>query len=302
VGTIASEVLFDRPDMLKETTSQALNRFNSDPRHYQLLFLLLFLITGLFWLDWHLQPLQIPFTFLTAILTQWLAIRAFNIPLNSLKSAIITSFSLCLLFRSDSLHVIVLAAFLSIAFKFVFRIQNRHFINPANAGICCTILLTGDGWISPGQWGSGQIWLLLIGILGWIIVSKAARIGLAAGFLAGYIGGLFVRMILWQDWPLDALTHVFTSGSLLLFSFFMITDPASTPIRKEMRILWSILVGLLAFYLQAFHWVNGAPIWALFMLSPLIPIMNNGKEILHRLKGISLCTFLPLTNRFQKQP
>ena len=213
-------------------------------------------------------------TFLTASVTQLIAIRIFRIPLHSLKSALISSFSLCLLFRSDSLYIIALAACLSIAFKFIFRINDRHFINPANAGICTTILLTGDGWISPGQWGSGQAWIFLIGILGWIIVSKAARIELTAGFLTGYIGGLFVRMILWQSWPVDALTHAFTSGSLLLFSFFMITDPSSTPIRKEMRIAWSFLVGILAFYLQAFHWVNGAPIWALFLLSPLIPLFN----------------------------
>lgn len=247
----------------------------SDARHYQILFLFTFLMTGLFGLDWQLQTFQIPTTLAVAISTQWAGVRLFKAPMHSLKSALITSLSLCLLFRSESIATVALAAFLSIALKFMFRIGGRHFINPANAGICTTILLTGEGWISPGQWGSDQTWLLLIGILGWLVVSKAVRMELTFGFLGGFIGGLSVRMILWQDWPMDALTHVLTSGSLLLFSFFMITDPASTPATKSMRILWSVMVGIMAFYLQAFHWVNGAPLWALFFLSPLAPVLNS---------------------------
>lgn len=274
--------------MLTDTMQTTLHRFRSDARNYQILFLFIFLMTGLWGLDWHLTPLQVPTTLLVALTTQWVGIRLFKVPLDSFKSALITSISLCLLFRSDSLAIIALASFLSIAFKFIFRIQGRHFINPANAGICTTILLTGQGWISPGQWGSDHAWLMLIGIMGWIVASKALRIELTAGFLAGFIGGLFVRMILWQDWPLDALTHVFTSGSLLLFSFFMITDPASTPTDKKMRVIWAMLVGLLAFYLQAFHWVNGAPIWSLFLLSLLTPVINNSKGMLDWLKSIRI--------------
>jgi drug/metabolite transporter (DMT)-like permease len=54
----------------------------------------------------------------------------------------------------------------------------------------------------------------------------------------------------------------------------MITDPASTPSHKIVRILWAFSVGLLAFYLQAYHWVNGSPLWALFLLSPLTPVLD----------------------------
>ncbi|MFN8154368.1 MAG: RnfABCDGE type electron transport complex subunit D [Bacteroidia bacterium] len=259
---------------IRPGTTRAIAVFSSDARHYQLAFLLTFLLTGIFSLHWSLLPWQIPVTFLTAFLTQYIAIRYYKLPLHTLKSSTISSFSLCLLFRSDHLLIIALAAFLTIAVKFIFRTDKKHFFNPANFGICATILLTGHGWISPGQWGSEGLWLFLVGILGFLVVSRSHRLELMAGFILGFGGAMVIRMWYWQNWPWDALTHLFTSGSLLLFTFFMITDPVSTPANKTVRIIWAFAVGLLAFYMQAFKWINGAPLWALFMMSPLTPLLD----------------------------
>jgi Na+-transporting NADH:ubiquinone oxidoreductase subunit NqrB len=259
---------------IRSGTNRWLAVFSSDARHYQLAFLCTFLLTGLFSLKWSLTSYQIPVTFAIALATQSIGILLLKLPVQSLKSALISSFSLCLLFRSDDLRIIALAALISIASKFLFKSQNKHFFNPANVGICATILLTGKGWISPGQWGSEGIWLFLVGILGFLVVTKANRLELALSFFIGFGGALFIRMLLWQNWPLDALTHTFTSGSLLLFTFFMITDPASTPAHKTVRIIWAFSVGLLAFYLQAYKWVNAAPLWALFIMSPLTPLLD----------------------------
>lgn len=259
---------------IRSGTSRAIAVFSSDARHYQLAFLFTFLLTGLFSLHWSLLPWQIPVTFLTAFLTQLLGIYYYKLPWHTIKSSTISSFSLCLLFRSDHLWVIALAAFLTVASKFFFRSDNRHFFNPANFGICAAILLTGHGWISPGQWGSEGLWLFLVGILGFLVVTRANRLDLAISFIAGFGGSMIIRMLVWQQWPVDAVIHLFTSGSLLLFTFFMITDPVSTPANKTVRIIWAFSIGLLAFYLQAYKWVNGSPLWALFILSPLTPLLN----------------------------
>lgn len=259
---------------IRSGTTRALAVFSADARHYQLVFLFTFLLTGLLSLQWSLTAWQIPATFFTAFLTQLSAIYIFKLPWHTLKSSTISSFSLCLLFRSDQLWVIALAALLTVASKFAIRSNNKHFFNPANFGICATILLTGKAWISPGQWGSEETWLFLVGILGFLVVTKANRLELALSFFLGFGGAMLVRLILWQDWPIDALTHVYTNGALLLFTFFMITDPVSTPQHKTVRIIWAFVIGLLAFYLQAYHWINGAPLWALFLLSPLTPLLD----------------------------
>lgn len=252
----------------------ALQSFPKDARHYQISFLLIFLFTGIFSLKWPIDPSQIFLTFFIALIVQTFGIIFLKLPITSLKSAFISSLSLCLLFRCDQYIIIALAALISIASKFVFRAQGKHFFNPANIGICATILLTGQGWISPGQWGSDGLWLFVVGILGFLVVTKANRMELAISFLVGYGGAQIIRMYFYQGWPADALTHLFTNGALLLFTFFMVTDPASTPTHKTVRIIWALAVGLLAFYLQAYKWVNGSPIWALFMLSPLTPLLD----------------------------
>ncbi len=252
----------------------ALQSFPKDARHYQISFLLIFLFTGIFSLKWPIEPTQIFVTFLVALSVQSFGIFFLKLPISSLKSAFISSLSLCLLFRCDQYIIIGLAAFISIASKFIFRAQDKHFFNPANIGICATMLLTGQGWISPGQWGSDGLWLFVVGILGFLVVTKANRLELAVSFLVGYGGAQIIRMYFYQGWPADALTHLFTNGALLLFTFFMITDPASTPKHKTVRIIWALAVGLLAFYLQAYQWVNGSPLWALFLLSPLTPLLD----------------------------
>ncbi len=54
----------------------------------------------------------------------------------------------------------------------------------------------------------------------------------------------------------------------------MITDPAATPSHKTARILWAFSIGVLAFWLQAYHFMNATPLWALFFLSPLTPFLD----------------------------
>ena len=62
------------------------------------------------------------------------------------------------------------------------------------------------------------------------------------------------------------------NGSLLLFSFFMITDPMTTPNAPKARIAWSILVALITFGMGAFAHVHTAPMWALFALCAITPV------------------------------
>jgi Na+-transporting NADH:ubiquinone oxidoreductase subunit NqrB len=247
---------------------------NSDARHYQLLFLSTFFLTGMLSLHWNLLPYQMLITFSTALGTQFTMIKLLKLPLTALKSAMISSFSLCLLFRSDTWWIIIIAAFLSIASKGIFKVNGKHFFNPVNFGICSTILLTHQGWISPGQWGSAGYWWFLIGMLGFIVITSAHRMETAFAFLATYALLFGYRILVFQEWPTDFFYHQFTNGALLLFTFFMITDPASTPSHNKARIVWAMAVGALAFYLQAYLWVTASPIWALFFLSPLTPAID----------------------------
>ena len=75
-------------------------------------------------------------------------------------------------------------------------------------------------------------------------------------------------------WSWDVYSHQLMSGSLLLFAFFMITDPRSIPNATLSRILWAVLIAGLTFILQHQFFISTALFWALFTLSPLTIIFD----------------------------
>jgi Na+-transporting NADH:ubiquinone oxidoreductase subunit NqrB len=218
-----------------------------DPRFFQILFLGSFLIFGLSFLNWNISPLIIGVIFITIITTQFLAILKFKLNYQSLFSALISGLGLILLLRANETSTYIIAGFLSIAPKFLIRYKGKHIFNPVNFGIIVTILITGDAWISPGQWGSTSLYLLGIGIFSWLVLTKVKQ--LINGLV--FLGTLFLLetfyLNIYLEWPLDFVLQKFTSGSLLLFSFFMITDPRTTPSHLKTRAIWAACVALISF-------------------------------------------------------
>ena len=64
---------------------------------------------------------------------------------------------------------------------------------------------------------------------------------------------------------MDYFIQSVSTGSLLFFSFFMITDPKTIPNHTAVRIIWCMLVAAVAFYLTTFKFMNGAPIYVLVL-------------------------------------
>lgn len=141
-----------------------------DARVSQIVFLSLFLFLGVSTRDWTVQPELIFVVIASCIATQWSLSSLIefakskseysltNLKLNiffsskvltSLRSALITSLGLCLLLRSNSYQTMMLASFLAISSKFLFRYHSKHFFNPANFGIIAAITLTNDAWYIP---------------------------------------------------------------------------------------------------------------------------------------------------------
>jgi len=116
-----------------------------DLRDYQILFLTLFLVLGIGTRDWTLRPELIGCAIATCLITQWFFSSL------SLRSALITGLGISLLLRDDHWTTIALASFLAISSKFVFKVGDKHFFNPANFGIISVLILTNDAWVSPGQ-------------------------------------------------------------------------------------------------------------------------------------------------------
>ena len=70
------------------------------------------------------------------------------------------------------------------------------------------------------------------------------------------------------------LRHQLLTGGLIVFAFFMISDPKTTPDHRAGRIVFAAAVAVLAFILQHGFWIQPALFWALFALSPLTPLLD----------------------------
>jgi Na+-transporting NADH:ubiquinone oxidoreductase subunit NqrB len=189
-------------------------------------------------------------------------------------SAVVTGIGLSVLVRADSLWVHPLVAFLAISAKFTVRIGNKHLFNPANLGVMIAVLFLPGAWLSPGQWGSDVVAALWFVALGITVTLSARRFDIAWAFLLCY-GALLVGRVVWLDQRWAVLLNQLSSGGLLLFTFFMITDPMTTPNDRRMRWLYAALVAVLAFTWQFVWYRNGGPVWALFLLSPIVPLLDH---------------------------
>ena len=243
-----------------------------DPRLYQIASLSTLLLYGLTWLHFDISLWQIAITLVTALLTQYAGTRFYTLPAFDPTSPLISALSLCLLLRTDHLEIAALAAAVAIGSKFVIRWKDKHVFNPTNLAL--VVMIAGRlGWISPGQWGQVAWFGFLIACLGSLVVTRAARADVTLAFLAFYVGLLFARA-LWLGDPLAIPLHQIESGALLIFAFFMISDPKTTPDSRTGRIIYALLVTLTALYVQFSLFRPNAPLWGLIACAPFVPLID----------------------------
>lgn len=259
---------------MRAITHHALSFFRKDARHFQIVFLASFLVYGVFQLQWDAELTRYLILIVSCLSVQALFIQWKELPWHSLKSASITALGLCLLFHAGHASTLVLGAVVAIAGKFLVRVRGKHVFNPANLGIIAAILFTGDAWVSPGQWGSGPALVFLVGAAGLMVVLRVGRIDTSVAFLLTFALLDLLRTVLYLGWGLDVWAHRLMNGSLLLFTFFMITDPMTTPNAPRARIAWSMLVAAITFGMSTFAFVHTAPIWALFLFCGITPLLD----------------------------
>ena len=103
--------------------------------------------------------------------------------------------------------------------------------------------VSGGVWVSPGQWGNVAYFGFLLACIGSLVVNRAARSDVTYASLAFYIVVVVLRGS-WLGDPLMIAFHHLQSGALLLFAFFMISAPKTTPDSRTGRVVFALLVAL----------------------------------------------------------
>jgi hypothetical protein len=158
-------------------------------------------------------------------------------------------------------------AAISLLSKYVITFRGRHIFNPSNFGLVLCFVLLGPEHADPLAfwWGPMSVWLALALALivfgGLKILSRLKLVGIAAGFWLTFAAGVAVLAAsgheLTAPWHLGPIAGrdlwwlLVTSPEILVFLFFMITDPRTIPETPRGRRIYSVAVGLVACLLIA---------------------------------------------------
>jgi len=156
----------------------------------------------------------------------------------------------------------VLVALLSLLPKYILRHNSRHIFNPSNIGLAWVLLLIGPSHVfSEHLWWAplgAPVLIAMAVIFGgafWVL-RQVKMIPLALTFLATFFTliGLFALFgrsyyASWHTGPVGGSFYWLTialSPELLIFVFFMITDPQTAPKSPKGRAIFAVLTATVA--------------------------------------------------------
>lgn len=166
---------------------------------------------------------------------------------------------------------------LSLLSKALLTYKGKHYFNPSNFGVV-TVVLLGYGVVS----GSGTLFAGSISTswvfagLGLLTVIYARQAEVSLSWLISFIVFALVRGVIERGNPWLKAELIFGT-SLLLFTFHMISDPATVPQTRRFRILYGVFIALIDSILRHYQ-IFFSAFYALFLASCLMPWVRDLEE------------------------
>ena len=151
------------------------------------------------------------------------------------------------------------AAF-SLLTKYVIRYRGAHLFNPSNIGLVVAFIVLGSGRVEPLDfwWAPLNAWMItayaVIVTGGLLITARLRLLTVAGSFWVTLVIGLGLLAATghcmtarWAFAPVcgfDFWRVIVFSPEVLIFVFFMITDPKTVPTGRVGRALFGVLVGV----------------------------------------------------------
>ena len=196
----------------------------------------------------------------------------------------------------------------SLLSKHLIRFRGGHIFNPSNIGLVVCFLLLGPERAEPLDfwWGPMSAWMVLALVIivagGVLILTRLHLLVIAVSFWLAFAAAIAVLAAsdhtMTANWHLGPITGVSfwvavaLSPEILVFLFFMITDPKTTPAGRRGRIAYAIAVGLLAALLIApastEFWSKVAVLGSLAIVCAARPLLELFPIRLPRLRAPSL--------------
>ena len=153
---------------------------------------------------------------------------------------------------------------LGMATKYLIRWKGRHIFNPSNVALVLAFAALGPQrtepldlwWIPMGPWMAVTYAILIGG--GLLIAWELRMLGLVVSFMAAFAAFVAIALAQVPDHCMVASWHVtpmcgrdlwqilVTSPEVLIFALFMIPDPRTVPDGQVARVVFGIIVAMLA--------------------------------------------------------
>jgi hypothetical protein len=189
----------------------------------------------------------------------------------------------------------IAAALLGLLSKYVVVFGKRHLYNPSNLGLVLVLLVAGAANVFPqylwwGPMNPAVIFALALIVAGGLwILRPLNMLPMVAAFLVTFdlLVGLLARTghcfdAVWHSGPVcgtDYWLNICGSPELLVFVFFMISDPRTAPTTPNARIAYGIgiaaLAGLLILPQPAEFGIKVALLAALTAVCTFVPLMDS---------------------------
>jgi hypothetical protein len=244
-----------------------------DPRIHLSSVIITILFIGIGWLGFRVSIAQIIVTMVACAAAE-LAIgyrrtRVLAWP----ASAFQTATSTALLFRVigtengdywslHGWHLFVIVGVAGVLTKYTIRFRTGHVFNPSNILLVIAFLVLGserveplDYWWAPFGWPMAAAYAVIL-VGGLLICGRLRLLGLSAGLWISLAAGLAVLALAdhtmttryslvpisgWHFWWI-----IMTSPEIMIFMFFMITDPRTVPDGRVARIAYGIAIGVVS--------------------------------------------------------
>jgi Na+-translocating ferredoxin:NAD+ oxidoreductase RnfD subunit len=168
----------------------------------------------------------------------------------------------------DYWYVFAAVAGLSLLSKYVIKYHGSHVFNPSNIGLVVAFVVLGssrveplDFWWAPLSNPFMVIAYAVIIVGGTLITRRLHLLGLAAAFWLTLASGLALlaasghcMIANWAFAPVCGVDYwrvIVSSPEVLIFLFFMITDPKTVPAGNVGRIVFGLLVAVTSILLMA---------------------------------------------------
>ncbi len=189
--------------------------------------------------------------------------------INFLLPAHITALAVAmLLYTNQQFEVQIFATAVAILTKYLFRVRingrSRHFLNPSNAGIAITLIVFPWVGISPPymfteNFHGAADWIFpaVLSILGFLLNYKfTKKTPLILAWLLAFILQAWLRSVFFDTHFFSGLLPM-TGLAFLLFTFYMISDPGTTPSSTRGQIFFGVSVAFVYGMIMVFHIVFG---------------------------------------------